>query len=218
MTANAARPLGGPTPTTAPIVLFTLFALFVADSLALRLATGGAHPPRRDDRDRFSYWTIQAAQLAGLGLALMAPRWVKAANVATGTRLFVAAGLVMMLGGIVLRAWSILTLGRFFDRKVTVQEDHRVVATGPYAWVRHPSYTAVLLAFVGFGLAQANWLSLAAVLVIPTAAYIRRISVEQRALTAELGSDYESYAASHRRLLPGILLTRSLIDAQTDPA
>lgn len=51
----------------------------------------------------------------------------------------VVAGLALMAAGIGLRAWSIATLGRFFQYRITVQPGHRVVTGGPYRYVRHPS-------------------------------------------------------------------------------
>ena len=92
----------------------------------------------------------------------------------------------------------------YFDRTITVHTDHRLVTTGPYAWVRHPSYTGALAVFARFGLAQANWLSLGAAVALPGAVYVRRIAIEERALRAAFGAEYESYAAPRKRLVPGV--------------
>jgi protein-S-isoprenylcysteine O-methyltransferase Ste14 len=100
--------------------------------------------------------------------------------------------------------WSIRTLGRFFRYEVVVQEGHRVVDTGPYRLVRHPSYTGSLLAFLGIGIALDNWLSVAAALGLPLLGFLRRIAVEEAALTSELGDAYRSYKERTRRLVPGI--------------
>ena len=62
-------------------------------------------------------------------------------------------GIFIMVLGIVIRQWAIAVLGRFFSRTVAVQEKQTVVETGPYRYVRHPSYTGALIFFVGFGLA-----------------------------------------------------------------
>jgi len=52
-----------------------------------------------------------------------------------------AAGMVLIVAGLGLRVWSIITLGRFFQYFIKVQPGHRVVTSGPYRFVRHPSYT-----------------------------------------------------------------------------
>jgi protein-S-isoprenylcysteine O-methyltransferase len=58
----------------------------------------------------------------------------------------VAVGMTLLVAGIGLRAWSIATLGRFFQYEIQIQAEHTVVTAGPYRLVRHPSYTGVSLA------------------------------------------------------------------------
>jgi protein-S-isoprenylcysteine O-methyltransferase len=103
-----------------------------------------------------------------------------------------------------LRLWAVLALGRFFRITVLVQDQHRLVDTGPYRLLRHPAYTGRLLTMIGLGLAMRNWLSLAAiVLVLLADAY--RIRVEEQALRARFGESYERYAASRWRLVPFLI-------------
>jgi hypothetical protein len=75
------------------------------------------------------------------------------------------------------------------------------VEVGPYRWVRHPSYTGTLVISTGVGLTLENWLSLAIMLLLPLAAMLRRISVEETALTEVLGQPYQ---ARTKRLVPGL--------------
>ncbi len=112
--------------------------------------------------------------------------------------------LSLLLGGLAIRWAAILTLGKYFTVNVAIAPDHRIVQSGPYRFVRHPSYSGLLLAFVGMGLAFHSWLSLA-ILVLPiTAALALRIVVEERALHAAFGAEYEAYAARTWRLVPWI--------------
>ena len=64
------------------------------------------------------------------------------------------------------------------------------VTAGPYRVLRHPSYTGILLAFMGVGLAAANWAGLAAVTLLPLAILLWRIHIEENALLATLGDRY----------------------------
>jgi protein-S-isoprenylcysteine O-methyltransferase Ste14 len=66
-----------------------------------------------------------------------------------------AAGLVLMWAGIALRQWAVTVLGRFFTVDVRVQPDQTVVEAGPYRYVRHPSYSGMIITFLG--LALGNW-------------------------------------------------------------
>jgi protein-S-isoprenylcysteine O-methyltransferase Ste14 len=116
----------------------------------------------------------------------------------------VAAGLALIAAGIGLRAWSIVTLGRFFQYQIKVQPGHRVVTGGPYRYVRHPSYTGIALVLAGFALACDDVLSLAAVAVLGGAGLAVRIRAEERQLTQALGAEYERFAAGRKRLVPGV--------------
>ncbi len=106
--------------------------------------------------------------------------------------------------GIALRAWSILVLGGSFRRVVTVESGQRVVRDGPYAFVRHPSYTGVLLAWTGIGLATDNVLAFLALAVVPAIGYVVRIQAEEVALERGLGEEYREYARTRARLVPGV--------------
>lgn len=112
------------------------------------------------------------------------------------------AGTIIFAVGIILRWWSIIYLGRFFTVNVAIATDHRVVDSGPYRLIRHPSYAGALLAFFGFGLRLDNWLSLIFLIVPITAAFARRIQIEEAALREGLGQAYENYSARTKRLIP----------------
>jgi hypothetical protein len=86
---------------------------------------------------------------------LGASRWV-----------LVVAGVVLIAAGIGLRAWSIATLGRFFQYQIQVQPGHQVVTDGPYRCVRHPSYSGIALVLTGIALACDDVWSLLAVAVL----------------------------------------------------
>ena len=115
------------------------------------------------------------------------------------------AGITLIVLGIALRAWSIVTLGRFFQYRIQVQADHRVVSDGPYRYVRHPSYTGVALALIGFAIASGDVLSLPVVLALGGVGLAVRIRAEEQQLLGALGEQYERYAAPRKRLVPGLI-------------
>ncbi|HEV3228425.1 MAG TPA: isoprenylcysteine carboxylmethyltransferase family protein [Solirubrobacteraceae bacterium] len=116
----------------------------------------------------------------------------------------VIAGLAITVAGVALRLWAIVTLGRFFRIVVVIAHDHRLVDRGPYRRIRHPSYTGLLLAVVGLGLALGDWVALGAALLLSLAGLLVRIRAEERALLAALGGDYADYMARTWRLVPGV--------------
>ena len=117
-------------------------------------------------------------------------------------RIFATAGVALFVAGLLLRWWAIVTLGRFFTVDVTIEKDHELVERGPFCVVRHPSYSGVLLAFVGFALSLRNWAALFVILLPIFAAFIHRMNVEEKALSCALGSRYTDYMRRTKRLVP----------------
>lgn len=119
-------------------------------------------------------------------------------------RSFMFAGATLFVTGLILRWWAIITLGRFFTVDVTIEPHHEVINRGPFRVVRHPSYTGVLLAFLGLALTMANWAALLVILVPIGAAFIHRMNVEENALSGALGRQYTDYMRHTKRLVPFI--------------
>ena len=115
---------------------------------------------------------------------------------------FAIAGVVLFALGLIFRWWAIVTLGRFFTVDVVIEKDHELVERGPFKWVRHPSYTGVLLAFVGWALTLRNWAAILVVLVPIFLAFVRRMTVEEEALGRALGDKYAAYMTRTKRLIP----------------
>ena len=112
------------------------------------------------------------------------------------------AGCGLMVAGLLLRAWAVRTLADFFTVDMAIRPGHALIRRGPYRRVRHPSYTGALLTFYGFALALGNAWSLLVVVAAVTAAFIRRIAVEEAVLRRAFPQDYPEYARQTRRLVP----------------
>jgi protein-S-isoprenylcysteine O-methyltransferase Ste14 len=115
-----------------------------------------------------------------------------------------AIGLGVFGAGLALRGWAVHELGRFFKFTVVVQAEHRVVDTGPYRLIRHPSYTGLLTAALGLGIALGTWLSIPACTLPPLIGFSIRLTHEERILARELGEPYRSYMERTRKLIPGV--------------
>lgn len=111
------------------------------------------------------------------------------------------AGVAIFALGAVLRWYAIFYLGRYFTVDVRVAEDQRVVDTGPYRYIRHPSYTGAFMQFLGLALCLGNVYSM--VMLVPVViVFSYRIQVEERALARGLGEAYASYRRRTKRLIP----------------
>ena len=103
--------------------------------------------------------------------------------------------------GIALRQWAITTMGPYFVGRVVVQPGQEVVNSGPYRWLRHPSYTGMWLEMIGIGLACRNVASLAVSALVPLIGITARIAGEERELAAGLPG-YRDYVQGKARLVP----------------
>lgn len=113
-----------------------------------------------------------------------------------------AIGLGLMIAGLLLRIWSMNTLGQFYTRTLRVTTDHRIVRAGPYRWVRHPGYLSSLFVWLGAGLLFNNWIVTAMISALMAGAYLYRIAAEESMLVAAFGDEYRSYQRVSWRLLP----------------
>jgi protein-S-isoprenylcysteine O-methyltransferase Ste14 len=113
-------------------------------------------------------------------------------------------GLALFITGVVLRAWAFVYLGRFFSVFLTIQKGHRLVTDNIYRYVRHPSYTGLLVRTIGWALVFRSLFGLAAWLGL-LAFLIRRIRHEERVLVSEFGTQWEEYGRrTPWRIVPGI--------------
>ena len=130
---------------------------------------------------------------AGNTVAFMAPFAWPWARIALPPIPVFQTAIVMIWIGIALRLWAVLTLGKLFRVSVRILDDHKLVTSGPYRVLRHPSYTGDLLTVSGIGLAMGNWLSLAGAFGCIFLAYGLRILIEETALCARFGEEFKAY-------------------------
>jgi len=113
-------------------------------------------------------------------------------------------GLLLMTLALLLRWWSIATLGRLFTVNVAIRTEHRLIDDGPYRLVRHPAYTAILLFHFGAALCLGNLLSLIALMLPAFLALLNRMRVEENVLLENFGDSYRQYMKRTKRLIPAI--------------
>jgi len=182
------------------LIYLTMFGVWLLGEVALlvtRRATVGLVPGDRG----FVGSVLLVFMLTNL-VAILALRFCPWATFATGPSACVGIGLMVL--GLALRWWSVIHLGRFFTVNVAVSTDQRVIDSGPYRWIRHPSYAGMLLLLVGIGVCFGNVVSMAVILVPLVALLLKRIRVEEAALASTLGDTYRDYRSHTKRLIPAI--------------
>jgi protein-S-isoprenylcysteine O-methyltransferase Ste14 len=180
----------------------TLGLVYFASELLLTV-TRRSRSRTGTKQDRSTLLVIWLVIMISIGAGVfIAMNW-RAGALPNG-RVFEFAGVVLFAAGLIFRWWAIVTLGRFFTVDVTIEKDHELVERWPFRVVRHPSYTGVLVAFVGFALTLRNWLSFLVVLVPIFVAFVRRMNVEEEALRGALGDRYADYIKRTKRLVPSV--------------
>ena len=175
----------------------------VAIATAVIELSGALHWRRREatGHDRGSLIVLRLCLTPAVILLVFAPTILPGAEIRPPI-VAATAGVVIFALGEALRVWSKVALGRYFTYTVQTSSDQPVITSGPYRYVRHPSYTGLLLMMVGAGAAYGNWLGLAGLVVGGFVGLRYRIYVEEKALIEELGDRYRSYADDHKRLIP----------------
>ena len=115
---------------------------------------------------------------------------------------FLYVGMALIVLGVVLRIAAVVSLGKFFTVDVTIRQGHRLKEDGMYKYIRHPSYAASLLSFIGFGITLNNWLSLALIVVAILAVFIYRMNIEEKVLAMQFGEEYQQYKNRTKRIIP----------------
>ena len=113
-----------------------------------------------------------------------------------------AAGVACAIASFWLRWSAIAALGRFWSLHVEIRENHVFVETGPFRFVRHPTYFSMILELLAFGLICSAWFML---LIIPFAfipALVLRLRLEEAALIEKFGDTYRQYQRRVPMLIP----------------
>jgi len=115
----------------------------------------------------------------------------------------VPVGLGIMVAATLFHIWARVHLGKNWSSPVMIKTGHELVRTGPYRFVRHPIYTAILGLAVGTALVSGRWLSLAGAGVFAFA-YVRKLRMEEDALAQTFGAAWGDYRKRSSALVPWV--------------
>jgi len=185
-------------PFTIPFWIVFFFA-FVREG---RVIQGSfASTPSEQDAGTFHALVIGSPLALVVAIAASFLPWLTI----TWPRTAVVLGMTLLIAGAVLRRLCFNALGKSFTGTVIVAKNQAIIQHGPYRFVRHPSYTAAFLMFIGVGLALCSWISLAILFFAHCYLYGRRVAVEERALIDTLGAPYREYMSRTKRFIPFVI-------------
>lgn len=179
------------------IVFYSVLLVLVFQPLAVFLIRRNRTPPVKT---RFRNASTVGATVVLIPITLWFG-YTSAGLLADWT--FYIGFLVSILGNVVY-FWGYQTLGHNFSLEVVIYRGHKLVERGPYRFIRHPMYTALILASIGLGLMAQSWTAIIFIAIVDFIALWYRIRVEEKALLSEFGDQYRSYSKRVKRLIPGI--------------
>jgi protein-S-isoprenylcysteine O-methyltransferase Ste14 len=169
-----------------------LYATWVISEVGIFVLTRTrSATPGYENHDRGSLVILWFAILAAISLGSWygqthAPDFFR--NGSDATRV----GIALLVIGLVIRWVAILKLGRRFTVNVVIQQQQRVEKTGIFRFVRHPSYTGLLIICSAVAFNTQSWIGAAIVILPIVIAVLYRIHVEEAALNSAFGEEYRS--------------------------
>jgi protein-S-isoprenylcysteine O-methyltransferase Ste14 len=134
---------------------------------------------------------LEIVQFPWFGRFLPATYWV------------IAAGSTVTIFGLCVAIWARRHLGRNWSGEITIKVKHELIRTGPYALVRHPIYTGILIMYAGTAIVTGTWMALVGV-AMAALAYVRKIRLEEANMRVAFGPAYEDYCKDSRALVPWV--------------
>jgi protein-S-isoprenylcysteine O-methyltransferase Ste14 len=113
-------------------------------------------------------------------------------------------GIIFIIIGVILRMYSVLTLGKAFTVSVQVNSNQKIIQSGPYKYIRHPAYSGSILSLIGISLAFRSSIGVVVTLIIITCIYGYRIKIEESMLARYFKTSYPEYKKHTKRIIPFI--------------
>lgn len=151
--------------------------------------------------DRSNRWVFGAFAILGLLSAYLPPFTDRRDILTFGGEGVRWLGVALYTVGGILRLAPVFVLGRRFSGLVAIQPEHRLVTSGLYGVIRHPSYLGLVVNVLGWALAFRSGVGVAIVALV-ILVLLGRINAEERLLSQTFGSEYDDYRARTWRLVP----------------
>lgn len=157
--------------------------------------------PTKNSESRVSTWFHQFLLAAAFLLAVLPIPGLTGWFLPSSLHFVVATGAIVQAGFMLLAVWARRHLGRNWSAEVRIAVDHQLVRTGPYRFLRHPIYTAMLGMLLGTAIASSQYHALLG-LALLVVAYMRKTRLEDQILHQTFGTDFESYRRDTWALVP----------------
>lgn len=180
----------------------TVTTLWIAWLLYWAVSAWGV---RRNERGESTVQRLMTSVILGVGGYLI---FVRSSGLGLLDRRFLpddppikTGAMVLIVAGLGISVWARRHIGQFWSARVTLKQNHQLIQSGPYARVRHPIYSGLLLAIIGTALFVGERRAVLGVLVIFTGHWWKARR-EEALLAGQFGASYEEYRKRTGSLLP----------------
>lgn len=179
--------------------LWIMVAVGVAASLFQPAYNPFRPSPHPEDKGTAAQiiWSVYLTQL----LILLEAAYYRYPDCLVWTPLTTTA-LLVMLAGLGIRTWAVVTLGTYFTWHIHTQENQPIIDQGPYRFVRHPGYFGALLTYTSTALFLNTRASFVVSVITLSAAFLRRIHHEEAELLDHFGPAYDDYRKRVKKFIP----------------
>ncbi len=157
-----------------------------------------------EDDDQKSYIYLQLSFMFALFFATIDFVGLHITRIRILEPYVVYAGFGVFIVSCLVRWWGFNSLGKFFNPRVSVYQNHQLITTGAYNHIRHPLYLGSLLSFLAIAMVFNSWGALLLMILITVPAVIYRINIEEELLSRHFGNDFREYVNKTKKLIPGI--------------
>ncbi|MBW9146649.1 isoprenylcysteine carboxylmethyltransferase family protein [Clostridium sp. CM027] len=158
------------------------------------------HSGEKQNGDKGSYFLLVAGFVSIIFLNLVCRKQIHFIL----PMLFFWIGIFFIIIGVLFRSYSVWTLRNFFTLSVQVNSTQKIIQTGPYKYLRHPSYSGSILSLIGITLSFRSFEGVIGTLIIIVVIYGYRITIEETILEKTFKETYKDYKDNTYRIIPFI--------------
>lgn len=157
-----------------------------------------------EDDDRRSYLYVQLSFLLALFYAAIDFVDLNYTRIKALEPVIIYIGFALFIVSCFVRWWGFNSIGKYFNPRVAIYEDHKLITGGAYKKIRHPLYLGTFLSIISIPLVFNSWGALLLILFLNLPALVYRIKVEEALLVKHFGDEYLDYMKRTKRMIPGI--------------
>lgn len=156
------------------------------------------------DEDRKSYLYLQLSFLLALFYATIDFVELSLTRYRPLEPNIIYFGFLLFIISCLIRWWGFNSIGKFFNLRVALYEDHELITDGAYKKIRHPLYLGNIIGFFAIPLVFNSWGALLIIIFTTMPALIYRIKIEEEFMLEHFPDQYAAYMKKTKRLIPGL--------------